>query len=110
MSQLSAIHQQAFGVTFRVEEDGKLKSGETLAEAVAAVSPAVYADQIQTWGAEGVAVVGGCCEITPTHIRQIADALAGRFQLIRFSELGQAIGSRWCRGESEVCLLPPRRV
>lgn len=137
-----------YGVAFRLEADGKLKSGETLAEAVAAVTPyaptaimlnccdpelisiampalanmhswvggyanafksvevlarggsvdalearvdvppEAYLAHVQQWLADGATVVGGCCEITPAHIRHSADALANEFELIRFSQLG----------------------
>ncbi len=137
-----------FGVAFRLEANGKLKSGETLAEAVAAVgpyaptavmlnccdpelmsatmpmlvdlypcvggyanafksvetmakggladtlearediSPAAYVTHVKQWLADGVGVVGGCCEITPAHIQYMAEALQDEFELIRFSQLG----------------------
>jgi S-methylmethionine-dependent homocysteine/selenocysteine methylase len=136
-----------YGVAFRLEADGKLKSGETLAEAVAAVSsyaptavmlnccdpelmsaampalvgmysciggyanafksvetlakggsvdalearedltPAAYIAHVQQWLANGATVVGGCCDITPAHIRHTANVLAGEFEFIRFSKL-----------------------
>jgi S-methylmethionine-dependent homocysteine/selenocysteine methylase len=136
-----------FGVSFRLEVDGALKSGESLAEAVAAVadyapnavmlnccdleiltaampqlvamyprvggyanafesveavaggglvdslearadvSPATYSAQVQQWLESGAAVVGGCCEITPDHIRHLAGQMAGHYRLVRFSEL-----------------------
>lgn len=136
-----------FGVAFRLETDGKLRSGETLAQAVAAVepflptaillnccdpevlthampelarlfpcvggyanafktvepmagggsvdelearpdiSPEAYAAQVKRWLDDGASVVGGCCEITPEHIRHLADVLAGEFELVRFSDL-----------------------
>lgn len=137
-----------FGVAFRVEADGKLRSGESLVEAITAVapyapaavmlnccdpellsasmselvdlyprvggyanafksveavargglvdalearadvSPEAYVAHVQRWLADGAAIVGGCCEITPAHIKVIADTLAGEYDLIRFSQLG----------------------
>lgn len=137
-----------FGVAFRLEANGRLKSGETLAEAVAAIkgyspaavmlnccdpelvtdampelvnlypivggyanafksveavasgglvdtlearpdiSPEAYSAQVRQWLADGACVVGGCCEITPEHIRFMADALAGEFNFVRLSQLG----------------------
>ncbi len=136
-----------FGVAFRLETDGKLRSGETLAEAVEAVkpfgptavmlnccdpevisqampelaglfpctggyanafktvepmaggslvdelearpdiSPAVYGLQVKQWLGDGASVVGGCCEITPEHIRHLADVVAGDYDLVPFSAL-----------------------
>ncbi len=137
-----------FGVSFRLEVDGGLKSGESLAEAVAAVagysptavmlnccdleiltaampqlvvmyprvggyanafesveavadgglvdslkarsdvSPGAYAVQVKLWLAAGACVVGGCCEITPDHIRRLSEELADEYRLVRFSALG----------------------
>ncbi len=142
-----------YGVAFRLEANGKLKSGETLAEAVNAikgylpaavmlnccdpelvtnampelvdmypivggyanafksveavaggglvdalearpdVSPEAYSAQVRQWLADGACVVGGCCEITPEHIRFMADALAGEFNFVRLSQLGLRIPS-----------------
>lgn len=136
-----------FGVSFRLEVDGGLKSGESLAEAVAAVadysptavmlnccdleiltaampqlvvmyptvggyanafesveamasggladslaaradvSPSAYAAQVKQWLAAGASVVGGCCEITPTHIQRLSEELAEDYRLVRFSSL-----------------------
>ncbi|TGN40219.1 homocysteine S-methyltransferase family protein [Marinobacter confluentis] len=136
-----------FGVSFRLEVDGALKSGESLAEAVAAVadyspdavmlnccdleiltaampqlvvmyprvggyanafesveavaegglvdslqarpdvSPGAYSAQVQQWLQAGACVVGGCCEITPDHIRDLAGAMADQYRLVRFSDL-----------------------
>lgn len=136
-----------YGVAFRLEANGQLKSGETLAKAFDAVraysptaimlnccdpelvtaampamvgrfccvggyanafksveamarggladalearediSPESYAGQVRQWVAAGARVVGGCCEITPVHIRQLADTLAEDVELVRFSEL-----------------------
>ncbi len=138
-----------FGVAFRIEADGRLRSGENLAEAISAVkyyapsavmlnccepellsaampelaglypsvggyanafesveavaggslvdaleartdvSPEAYVEHVRRWLADGAAVVGGCCEITPAHISAIASALAGEYELVRFSQLGQ---------------------
>lgn len=136
-----------FGVAFRLETDGKLRSGETLAQAAEAVkpfgptavmlnccdpevisqampelaglfpctggyanafktvepmaggalvdelearqdvSPGAYALRVKQWLEDGASVVGGCCEITPEHIRHLADVLAGDYDLVRFSAL-----------------------
>lgn len=136
-----------FGVAFRLEAEGKLRSGETLAEAVEAVkpfeptavmlncsdpevisqampelarlfpsaggyanafktvepmaggalvdelearldvSPGAYALRVKQWLEDGASVVGGCCEITPEHIRHLVDVLEGDYELVRFSDL-----------------------
>jgi S-methylmethionine-dependent homocysteine/selenocysteine methylase len=136
-----------FGVSFRVEVNGDLRSGETLTEAVAAVaaysptaimlnccdpeiltvampqlvgmyprvggyanafesieemagggsvdalearsdiSPETHTRLVRQWLADGARIVGGCCEITPTHIQHLAQSLQQDFALIRFSQL-----------------------
>jgi len=134
-----------YSVAFRLEADGKLMSGETLAEAVAAVSPysptavmlnccdpelisaampelvrlhpcvggyanafksveamaqgglvdalearedispQAYVAHVRQWLIDGATVIGGCCEITPEHVRHIVEALADDYEFIRFS-------------------------
>jgi S-methylmethionine-dependent homocysteine/selenocysteine methylase len=136
-----------FGVSFRLEVDGGLKSGESLAEAVTAIAdyaptavmlnccdleilnaampqlvamypcvggyanafesvedvargglvdslearvdvdPATYTAAAKRWLRDGARIVGGCCEITPEHIRHLADSLKPDVELIRFSDL-----------------------
>ena len=136
-----------YGVAIRLEADGKLKSGESLEEAVAAVevynptaimlnccdpevltaampclaslypvvggyanafttvepmargqsvdllearadvSPHAYTQFVRQWLDDGASVAGGCCEITPRHIADMANALGNDCQLIKFSEL-----------------------
>jgi len=71
------------------------KSVETLAkggsvdalEAREDLTPAAYIAHVQQWLANGATVVGGCCDITPAHIRHTANVLAGEFEFIRFSKL-----------------------
>lgn len=136
-----------FGVAFRIEADGRLRSGESLEQTVAAVkeyaptaimlnccdpehltlkmpelaslypvvggyanafrsveplaaggavdllearedvSPQAYLQSVRRWLADGANVVGGCCEISPDHLRTIAEALEPECELIRFSQL-----------------------
>ena len=39
------------------------------------LTPAAYADFALSWVAQGATIVGGCCEVGPTHIAAIATAL-----------------------------------
>ena len=39
------------------------------------VTPQAYADTVMEWIAQGATIVGGCCEIGPAHIKQIATRL-----------------------------------
>ena len=135
-----------YSVSFRLEADGKLMSGETLAEAVAVVSPyspaavtlnccdpelisaampelvrlhpcvggyanafksveamaqggladalevrtdispQAYTAHVRQWLKDGATVIGGCCEITPEHVRHIVETLADDYEFIRFSQ------------------------
>ena len=73
-----------YGIAFRLEHSGKLKSGETIAE----ITPEFYSDQVKQWLLDGTTVVGGCCEITPSHIKHLTEAFkANPFDLVRFSQL-----------------------
>ncbi|MEN8840817.1 MAG: homocysteine S-methyltransferase family protein [Octadecabacter sp.] len=38
-------------------------------------TPAIYADHAMAWVAQGATIIGGCCEVSPTHISQIASRL-----------------------------------
>ena len=137
-----------YGIAFRLEHSGKLKSGETIADAInvvkhyspsaillnccdpevvseaiaemaglfpcvggyanafrsietvakgnlcdslearAEITPEFYSDQVKQWLLDGATVVGGCCEITPSHIKHLTEVLkANQFDLVRFSQL-----------------------
>lgn len=39
------------------------------------LTPDVYADFVMGWIADGAQIVGGCCEISPAHIRKIHERL-----------------------------------
>ncbi len=39
------------------------------------LGPKVYADHVMGWVAQGATIVGGCCEVGPGHIAEIADRL-----------------------------------
>ncbi len=38
-------------------------------------TPALYADHVMGWVAAGATIVGGCCEVSPAHIAEIARRL-----------------------------------
>lgn len=38
-------------------------------------TPELYADQVMGWIDQGATIVGGCCEVSPTHIAEIAQRL-----------------------------------
>lgn len=38
-------------------------------------TPELYADHVMGWIAQGATIVGGCCEVSPTHIAEIAQRL-----------------------------------
>lgn len=39
------------------------------------MGPATYADHAMTWLDHGATIIGGCCEVGPTHIAEIAKRL-----------------------------------
>ncbi|MGJ8545729.1 MAG: homocysteine S-methyltransferase family protein [Sulfitobacter sp.] len=39
------------------------------------LTPALYADHVMDWVAAGATIVGGCCEVSPAHIAEIARRL-----------------------------------
>lgn len=39
------------------------------------LTPAIYADHAMAWVAHGATIIGGCCEVSPTHIAEIARRL-----------------------------------
>ena len=39
------------------------------------LSPALYADFAMSWVAQGATIVGGCCEVGPAHIKELAARL-----------------------------------
>lgn len=43
------------------------------------LSPTAYADYAMGWADQGASVIGGCCEITPAHIAEIARRRGLRF-------------------------------
>ena len=40
-------------------------------------TPELYADHVMRWVASGATIVGGCCEVSPAHIAEIARRLRG---------------------------------
>lgn len=38
-------------------------------------TPALYADHVMSWVDQGATIVGGCCEVSPAHIAEIATRL-----------------------------------
>ena len=39
------------------------------------LTPAAYADHVMGWIDQGATIVGGCCEVGPAHIKEIAERL-----------------------------------
>ena len=39
------------------------------------LGPAIYADHVMAWVAQGATIIGGCCEVGPAHIAEIARRL-----------------------------------
>lgn len=41
------------------------------------LSPSTYADYAQGWAKSGATYIGGCCEVTPAHIKELARRFKG---------------------------------
>lgn len=53
-------------------------AGQTTADDLSAredMTPAVYADHAMNWVDQGATIIGGCCEVGPAHIKEIAKRL-----------------------------------
>jgi len=59
------------------EPEGRLDPGGTVETLTARtdLDPAAYADHALGWAAAGARIVGGCCEVGPAHIAEIARRL-----------------------------------
>jgi S-methylmethionine-dependent homocysteine/selenocysteine methylase len=89
MPQLVGMYPRVGGYANAFESVEEVANGglvDTL-EAREDVSPGTYTAAVRQWLENGAVVVGGCCEITPTHIRYLADSLGKEFELIRLSQL-----------------------
>jgi len=64
----------AYANGFTAISEGFLQEAPTV-DALSArhdLSPAAYADFAMGWIAQGARIVGGCCEVGPDHIRELA--------------------------------------
>ncbi|MEO0635626.1 MAG: homocysteine S-methyltransferase family protein [Pseudomonadota bacterium] len=61
---------------FKTVEPLTNESTVDVLEAREDVTPSAYADHVDRWIAVGATIVGGCCEIGPDHIQEIADRLS----------------------------------
>ncbi len=52
-------------------------ANEDLHEIRADMTPQAYADFAQRWMAAGASIIGGCCGISPAHLRFLRDRLGG---------------------------------
>ena len=41
------------------------------------LTPEKYADHVMAWVEQGATIVGGCCEVGPAHIAEMAKRLKG---------------------------------
>ncbi len=67
----------AYANGFTKIADGFLEDRPTV-DALSArtdLGPAIYADHVMGWVAQGATIVGGCCEVGPAHIAEIARRL-----------------------------------
>ena len=61
----------------KVHHDYFLADGATVdvLEKRSNLGPTAYADFVEGWVRQGVAIVGGCCEVGPAHIHELARRL-----------------------------------
>ena len=67
----------AYANGFTTISDGFLKDAPTVdsLEQRKDLTPTAYADFTDQWIAQGATIVGGCCEVGPAHIAEIAKRL-----------------------------------
>ncbi len=67
----------AYANGFTMISDGFLQDAPTVDSLSARtdLTPQVYADHAMAWVAAGATIVGGCCEVGPAHIRELARRL-----------------------------------
>lgn len=67
----------AYANAFTKISDGFLKAKPTVdaLDVRHDITPAVYADHAMGWIGQGATIVGGCCEVSPAHISEIANRL-----------------------------------
>jgi homocysteine S-methyltransferase len=52
-------------------------ANQTLHELRGDITPDAYADYAVKWAASGARIIGGCCGISPDHLRQVVARLNG---------------------------------
>ncbi|TCO75887.1 homocysteine S-methyltransferase family protein [Chromatocurvus halotolerans] len=90
MPELVALYPRVGGYANAFESVESVANGglvDTL-EAREDVSPATYGAAVEQWLNNGAVVTGGCCEITPAHIRYLADSFNNQCEIIGLSQLG----------------------
>ncbi len=69
----------AYANGFTRISDGFKAGGNTVSDLTARtdLTPEKYADHVMAWVNQGATIVGGCCEVGPAHIAEIAKRLKG---------------------------------
>ena len=69
----------AYANGFTRISDGFMAGGNTVSDLTARtdLTPEKYADQVMAWVEQGATIVGGCCEVGPAHIAEMAKRLKG---------------------------------
>lgn len=67
----------ANGFTGIANEFNKIGATVDLLTARKDLGPAAYADFAERWVAEGATYIGGCCEVGPAHIAELAKRFKG---------------------------------
>ena len=61
---------------FPLADDNYQGANATLHELRPDITPGAYADYAERWAAAGAGIIGGCCGISPRHIKCLKDRLA----------------------------------
>ena len=61
---------------FPLADDNYQGANATLHELRSDITPDAYADYAERWAAAGAKIIGGCCGISPRHIKCLKDRLA----------------------------------
>lgn len=85
MAELSGLSVPFGGYAngFKTVEPLTNESTVSVLEAREDVTPAAYADHVDGWVKAGATLVGGCCEIGPEHIAEIAKRLTSKGHAIK---------------------------
>jgi S-methylmethionine-dependent homocysteine/selenocysteine methylase len=66
------VRTGAYANAFPDEQHGDYRANNTILERRADLTPTAYADIVDQWVADGATIIGGCCDMYPEHIAELA--------------------------------------